>query len=598
MLLPVITVLLCYDSFTCGTLACAGELPVMDDILVVSGQKSYSLDVTGVETTVITRDDIQKMNIQSIPELLETIASISLIERGTPGSQADITIRGSSHEAVCLLINGVRVHDPQTGHFIMDIPLDLSSIERIEFISGGGSVLSGSSASGGVIDIITEKNRNGVSGDFGVGSFGSVKSAFSYSGQKMGNSISVTAHGGRSDGYRNGSDVAYSGAHVDGRYSSDAMVMDWNLGYLSRRFGASDFYGSYPSFEETQTFNGGINTRYIFNDSSMMRIRIGSRGHGDDFTLIRNDPDVYRNTHYNRSYHLTTEYSAGFHDYTKLVIGAGTEYLGITSPSLGNHNDNNHTAYCELSSRRFHSQCSLSMRFDKNSREDSIFSPGLGVVVPFGDGSRFRFRTEKSFRSPTYTELYYDSPANRGDPALKSEHSLVVEMGLDTATGRGSAGITGFARKSDNVIDWIRYPDEELWSAANHGELLTSGIEMKCKVILASSWNLRFEGLLMNQKVSDKKGTISKYALNPAEETLLTVFSGPLISNVNGTFLIRYEKMLDGRTQAPAAVRISRKFQNFKIFFSVSNIFDEYYEESPGLPAPGRWLDLKVEYDR
>ncbi len=112
-----------------GIYVCAGKLPVMEDILILSKQKDCSPDVIGTKAVVITRDDIEKINIRTIPELLEMVASINLIERGTPGSQTDISIRGSSIDDVRILINGVSVSDPQTGHFVMEISLDVSSKE-------------------------------------------------------------------------------------------------------------------------------------------------------------------------------------------------------------------------------------------------------------------------------------------------------------------------------------------------------------------------------------------------------------------------------------------------------------------------------------
>ena len=90
----------------------SGELPELEEILVLSPRIDRSLDVTGAETTILTRKDLESMHIRSIPELLESIAGINLIERGTPGSQAEAqptpeppARTGSDVHAVC----------PQTG---------------------------------------------------------------------------------------------------------------------------------------------------------------------------------------------------------------------------------------------------------------------------------------------------------------------------------------------------------------------------------------------------------------------------------------------------------------------------------------------------
>jgi len=581
--------------FISGTSSFGNEMPIMEDILISSKYIGNSIDINGAQSTVITRDDIVDMNICTLPELLDTVASINLIERGTPGSQADISIRGSSIEGVSLFINGVRILDPQTGHFMMDIPLELSSIEKVEVISGG-AVLSGSSASGGMINIITTSFPRGVNGSFGIGSFGTIKGTASLSGQRSGANASLTIHGGKSDGYRKSSDLEYSGAHTQGMYTGRNLAVDLNIGFLAKRFGAGDFYAPYPSFEKTATFNGIINTRFFINDNQMVRVRIGSRGHGDDFILIRKKPEVYRNTHYNRSYTIEAEYLRGFRDIFSLMMGVGIERLGITSPSLGNHADYNCAIYSKLLSHIHNSQFSLSLRFNRNYRDESILSPGLGVVIPFGDNNRFRFRAEKSFRSPTYTELYYISPTNVGDPLLKSEHSLSLETGIDLTVNSYSTGITCFARKASNVIDWICYPKETTWSVANHGRLFTSGLETKLIMPLLSSWKMRFHASLLNQSVSERKGIVSKYALNPLGKTLVTHVSGPLFPNMKGVFSARYEKILRGQARIPVTVKASQEYKNVKMIFIISNLFNEHYEELPELRAPGRCFNFDLEY--
>jgi vitamin B12 transporter len=582
--------------FIFGSVSFSSELPEMEEILITSGRAERTLDATAAETTVITGDDIAKMHISTIPELLNTISGINLAERGTPGSQADISIRGSSFEGVLVLINGIRAHDPQTGHFAMDIPVNLSTVEKVEVMAGGGSSIYGASASGGVINIVTKNASNEVRGTTGFGTFGSRKADISFSRGKSEKNFFLGLHGGRSDGYMPGTDLDNMGINAGGSFSSKALMVRWNGGYMNKRFGAANFYAPYQSFEKTATFQGGINAGYMMSDKRMVRFRIGSRGHGDDFILIRNRPEFYRNTHYNRSYSLAAEYLANPHEMLSITAGVESERMGITSPGLGNHSDYNHAMYGQLTSRIKKSLISFSMRFDTNSRKESIVSPGIGITVPFDDNKRFRFRTEKSFRSPTYTELYYNSPSNYGNPSLKSQHSLSMEAGFDIIKNKSIFGLTGFARRSTNIIDWVRYPEGITWFAANHGRLLTAGIEMKYNISIWQSWNIRINSSLLRQNVSNTKGSESKYILNPVERSVVAVFSGPVFAGFKGTFFTRYEKLQLGRSRSPVAVRISRQFNDMKMKLSFSNLFNEKYEELPGLKAPGRWLNLEVEY--
>ena len=121
-------------------------------------------------------------------------------------------------------------------------------------------------------------------------------------------------------------------------------------------------------------------------------------------------------------------------------------------------------------------------------------------------------------------------------------------------------------------------------------------MEFRCLISLASSWNIRFNTSILTQSVTERKGSESKYALNPVEKTFVAVLNGPLFSGLNGALYARYEETLKGSTRAPVAVKISKKVNRAKVVFSVSNIFNEQYEESLGLRAPGRWFNLGIEW--
>jgi len=581
-----------------GMSAHANKLPILDEILITSCQTERFLNSTAAEIKVLSGEDFSRLNVRSIPEILETIASINLIERGTPGSQSDVTIRGSSIEGVLLLINGIRVHDPQTGHFTMDIPVDFSSVERVEVMSGGSSSIYGSSASGGVINIVTREKSDVFMGGISVGSYRSRDFNTSFAKQFARSNISISLHGGRSDGYNKSSELEYAGVDFNSSFSSNIWSVTWNIGIINKRFGAGNFYAPYPSFEKTLTIQSGLNVTRQISDRKIIRFRIGSRGHGDDFTLIENKPEIYRNTHYNRSYSVASEYLSNIYDNILLLIGAETEQMGITSGSLGFHSDYSNAVYGELSAKIKKTNLSASLRFDNNSRNENIFSPGFGLVVPVSNKTRFKIRAEKSFRSPTYTELYYKSPANMGDPSLKSENSSSINAGFDVTGKNTEFGISFFTRKSSDVIDWIRNARESVWTVANHGRLLTNGVEMKFHLTILKDWNSNFNAVILNQSVKKRKGIESKYSLNPFGKIFTTTITGPLFANVKCALITRYEEQLQGESRTPVTVRLSRDFDVFKAVFSIRNLFNEHYEEIPELQAPGRWFSLRMEYSK
>ena len=107
----------------------------LDEIEVI-GQRSPALysEISRI-VTVITREQIQSAPVHSIQELLEYITGVDVRQRGMFGIQADINIRASSFDQVLILLNGINISDPHTGHFSMNLPLDAESVERIEILS-------------------------------------------------------------------------------------------------------------------------------------------------------------------------------------------------------------------------------------------------------------------------------------------------------------------------------------------------------------------------------------------------------------------------------------------------------------------------------
>ena len=86
--------------------------------------------------TVLEHADIQAAPVQSVNDLLKYAASVDVRQRGPIGAQTDISIRGGNYEQITILLNGINICDPQTGHNAFDFPVDISEIERIEVLEG------------------------------------------------------------------------------------------------------------------------------------------------------------------------------------------------------------------------------------------------------------------------------------------------------------------------------------------------------------------------------------------------------------------------------------------------------------------------------
>ena len=95
---------------------------------------------------VLHREQLQTMPARSISEALQSVAGLDVRQRGPLGIQTDLHVRGGGFDQALVLLNGVRLSDPQTGHYLMNVPVDWSAIERIEVLKGPGARIYGQNA--------------------------------------------------------------------------------------------------------------------------------------------------------------------------------------------------------------------------------------------------------------------------------------------------------------------------------------------------------------------------------------------------------------------------------------------------------------------
>ena len=117
----------------------------------------------GRDVQIITKKDIQSLPVRSVNELLSYVSGLDIRERGPFGAQADLSMMGAGFEQCLILINGVPMRDPQTGHHMLNLPVDLSQIDRIEVMNGTAGRIYGSNALAGAINIVTSLPKAGTS---------------------------------------------------------------------------------------------------------------------------------------------------------------------------------------------------------------------------------------------------------------------------------------------------------------------------------------------------------------------------------------------------------------------------------------------------
>ena len=254
----------------------------LDDIEVSASRAPLALGQAARMVTVLTRTDIQAAPVQSVNDLLKYAAGVDVRQRGPLGAQTDIGIRGGTQEQINILLNGVNICDPQTGHNTLELPVSLSDIERIEILEGPAARVYGTSSLMGAINIVTRqddslrgrrKEEGGRRLDLQLegGSFGylSAGGRFSHLAPRtsqhenpsfLENTISASYT--RSDGYSRAKSGAlnsdFSGfkAFYQGSYVPSSLLsppssllsplfsLYWHAGISTKGYGSNTFYSA------------------------------------------------------------------------------------------------------------------------------------------------------------------------------------------------------------------------------------------------------------------------------------------------------------------------------------------------------------------
>ena len=147
----------------------------LDEVSVMGSRAPMTRNQAARMVTVLERSDIQAAPVQSVNDLLKYAAGVDVRQRGPIGAQTDVSIRGGNYEQIAILLNGINICDPQSGHNAFDFPVDISEIERIEVLEGPAGRVYGTSSLVGAINIVTRpREKSSVSAHVEGGSYGNL----------------------------------------------------------------------------------------------------------------------------------------------------------------------------------------------------------------------------------------------------------------------------------------------------------------------------------------------------------------------------------------------------------------------------------------
>ncbi len=541
----------------------------------------------------LSRKDIAQMPVKSLSEAIHFMGGIISQPRGNASVQTDFSLRGTTFEQILVLVDGVPINDPQTGHHNSDLPVLLSDIERIDVLAGPSSAIYGSSGLGGVIHIHTKTGSNKKTSLSFHG--GSHKTSNMSAMQRL--SIKSSTHQlgfqtQRSDGYRAVTDYDIQMFTYGFRKTGLKSDVNASAGYSQKDFGANDFYASFPSREKTSSVFLRLTGRYLPSDKTQIQIRVYGKGHDDRFTLDHSNPQLYQSEHYTTLYGGEIQGNYQWNAHSRTTIGVDYRHEGIESRQLGDHQQNRTAGYCEsayLLGKKwvFHG----GFRLIHGSEWGSVLNPTLQTVYRVNSKVKLHCATARVYRYPNFTEKYYASPANVGNPSLQPETGWIQEAGLTYTHILTRVNLTLFRRDEKNRIEWIRKENHMPWKAANITGDAVIGYSVHFK---HQFYGVNFASAVTGLINADTKSNVyeSKYAYNTLNVDLSLRCQFMLPYQISHTILVKYTDFEDAEKYSTLNFHFSKAVHKlFRINLDFYNVTNTSYESISGVPMPGfEWM--------
>lgn len=627
---PVVT-----DSISTTT---AREM-MLEEVSVTGSRAPLTKSQAARMVTVLERADIQQAPVQSINDLLKYAIGVDVRQRGPIGAQTDISIRGGTSDQIILLLNGINICDPQTGHNAMDLPVDLSEVVRIEVLEGPAGRIYGTSSLVGAINIVTRPARqSGTDITLEAGSFGygKVSGRTNLKSGRWNNQLS--AGYSRSDGYSRSkagtlnTDFSGSKAFYQGQYEDEDMRLNWHLGIADKGWGSSTFYAS-PKWQADDQYEHTTKLySAIQGETRRGRLRLGGNiywnQNRDRYEGYRNMPGKMK-FNYNR----TDVYGASLSSYFdwiagRTTFGAELRNEDLVSGNLGeplprtHHiagtdrdytlglNRTNISGFLEhnLLLSRFTLSAGLVATKNTWSNMNMTVYPGIDLSYRPAPQWVLHASYNTSLRMPSFTEMYYKLQGYKADPHLKPEEMSALEAGVAYHRKGLNLSATVWHHHGRNMIDWIMDTsagNAAEWRSVNHTKINSIGVELTAgysfPLLAGRLSSVKASYSYIDQDKEQETNIVSQYALEYLRHKFVANALLQLTDRLALNMNFRWQDRIGSYTDFEGTVNDYKPFalldarltwaqKKWKIYVEANNLFDTSYVDYGHVPQPGLWF--------
>jgi iron complex outermembrane receptor protein len=571
---------------------------LVDEVVIIGSRAPMAALQSVKMVSVISREDIHRAEVHTINDILKLVVGVDVRQRGGFGVQTDISINGGTFDQIAILLNGMPLSSPQTGHNAADFPVSLSDIERIEVLEGASARVFGTSAFSGAINIVTRcEDGRGARVSLEGGSFGTFGGDGSVRLSSAQVNHSLSAGYARSDGGTDNSDFRQRRAYYQGSHRSTIIDLRWQGGLTSRDFGANTFYSSkFPDqYEETRRVMGSVmaDIRPFVESGSrvasscVISPSLYAHRDYDHYQLIRGREGAQAGENYHRMdvyggcINTHFAWAAG-----KTAVGADIRREHILSTAYGelleesiwmsihgtnrmyNHEGErtNTSLFLEHNLMLDCLNLSAGILANRNTGLDKEFHFYPGIDISYRPDEHWKLYAgwNKALRVPTYTDLYTSNAAQQGDLHLKPERNTTYKAGADYNNLFASARISAFYSRGTNLIDWVYETEASTkYHALNIGQLDNMGFSAELTCNFSQMFgakpsddtpvtSLRLAYAFIHQKHDMERPIYrSLYALEYVRHKLVAEFTHPIYGHpskglLSASWALRRQQRMNG----------------------------------------------------
>lgn len=576
----------------------------LKNVIITSSRIDLPFKENSRTIQIFTADDIKKLGVTNVADVLQQVAGIDVRRQGVNGMQADLYIRGGGFDQTLLLIDGFKVDDPQTGHHTMNLALPIEMIKRIEIIKGPAARIFGQNAFTGAVNIVTkDSDANAMIAKIQGGSFGQFIAEATGAIQLKESNHLMHFSKNVSEGYRHNTDFDNTNYVLKSQFNKNKLPIELLTSYVERKFGANGFYGipsATEQYEATQASLVGLST-VVKRGNFTWKPRVYWRRNQDEYFYIRSNPSIYRNLH------ITNKFAAEFNGSYESkygITGFGLEAAKyyISSNRLGDNSREMASLFLE------HRFLFLNNKFDVTpglavsyfSDFDNKAFPGLDLGYQISSTFRVYGNIGYTYRVPTYTDLYYVGPQAIGNENLQPEAALSEEIGVKWLTKHVDFTWAAFNRDSNDLIDYVRTTEADIvYTPQNIQDVNTKGFETQVDFrfqLNALPQKIKLGYTYIEDDVKKSSAAYSRYSINSMKHQFVGNYAMQWFKNFSNSVNYRYAERTSGVSYNIWDVSASYQVKALEFSVYANNIFNTAYVETGMVPMPKGNVLFGVKY--